>query len=115
MLKIYHYSNVNFKGYIKPSYFGLNKYTHNSQVLSNIKRIYFYSTPGIKEVHLQYSKYLYIAKINKEKLYNIDSNKIISSDIYKAVKEAGYIGLYNSEQVVLFYKVKILKKIDLTY
>ncbi len=41
MIKLYHYSNNDFKGYIKPSFFGLNSYTNNSKKISGFKRIFF--------------------------------------------------------------------------
>jgi len=113
-IKLYHYSNSNFKGYVKPSFFGLNSYSYNSVKLSGVKRSYFYLEPKIKEYYLQGSKFLYITEIDKNKLYNLDSNKIISDDIYTEAKKQGYIGIYNKEQVVLFKAVKIKAKITLT-
>lgn len=111
---IYHYSNAEIKDNISQEYFAINSYSNHSRNLSNVKRIYFYRKLVIPEIHLINCKYKYIAKINKNKLYNIDSNKIISQDIYAEVKKQGYIGLYNAEQVILFYSVKIFKKINLT-
>ena len=104
---IYHYSNKDFKGYVKSSFFGTNTYTNNSARLSGVKRSYFYRQEGIKEYYLNGSNCLYIAIINKSKLYNIDSNKIIAEDIYAEAKKRGYKGIYNNEQVILFYAVKI--------
>ena len=111
---IYHYSNKDFKGYVKPSFFGTNTYTNNSARLGGIKRSYFYRREGIKEYYLNGSQFLYIAQVNKSKLYNIDSNKIISDDIYAEAKKRGYKGIYNNEQVVLFYTVKIKDRKTLT-
>ena len=41
-IKLYHFSNADFSGYIKPDYFGSNNYSNASARLSNIKRSYFY-------------------------------------------------------------------------
>jgi hypothetical protein len=118
MIKIYHYSNKDFKGYVKPDFFGLNSYSGNSARLSDIKRVYFYRKPEIQEWYLIGSQYLYISKVNLKRIYNIDIDilelKNQGHDIYQEAKNRGYIGIYNHSQIILFKAVKIIKKIGLT-
>lgn len=115
MIKLYHYSDIDFKGYIKPDFFGSNSYTGNSRRISEVKRAYFYLGPNRREYYLNGAKYLYIAKIkNFDKLYNIFSYKIKCNyqDIYEQAKKQGYKGIYDKSQVILFEAVKIIKKVN---
>lgn len=117
MIKLYHYSNTDFKGYIKPLYFGNNTFTGNSQKLSGVKRIYFYLDKDKREYYLKGSKFLYIAEIKESQLYNLntDNQGIVkrlkyNQDIYTEVKKRsckGLIGNNGFNCVVLFYKIKI--------
>lgn len=112
MINIYHYSNKDFKGYIKPDFFGNNSYTLNSGRVSGINRSYFYIKQNRQEYHLKYTRYLYIASIDLKKLYNIDKNilKFNSQEVYTQTKKLGYIGICNQSQVVLFKAIKINNK-----
>lgn len=124
MIKLYHYSNKDFNGYISPSFFGENNFSNNSKRLSRIKRSYFYLDKNKKEVYFNNAKYLYITAINKIKLYNLNNDKknIVkklknTQDIYQEIKKRGYSGLIGSNGlpcVVLFKPIKIIKKITLT-
>jgi len=124
LIKLYHYSNKDFKGYIKPSFFGLNGYSKNSQRLSQIDRAYFYLNNKDKEYYFNGSRYLYIAEVSKNKLYDITQDKkgIVknlksSQDIFNQVKKKGYIGIIGSNGfkcVVLFKAVKIKYRQTLT-
>ena len=120
MIKLYHYSNADFNGYIKPKFFGNNSYSYNSARLSGIKRSYFYIEANKKESYFNGSKFLYIAKIKENQLYNLntDIKEIVkrlknTQDIYTEVKKKGYIGLIGNNGlpcVVLFKAVRISQK-----
>lgn len=123
MLKIYHYSDKDFKGYIKPSFFGLNEYSKNSQRISDIKRSFFYLGKG-KEYFLNGSKFCYIAEIAKSKLFDLTdySEKNYKKirgypDIYKRIKFLGYEGVRGNngfDVVCLFKPIKYIDKRYLT-
>jgi hypothetical protein len=110
-IKIYHYSNADIKDYINSSFFGINSYSNNSKNISKVNRSYFYRNLNNREYYFNGVKFLYTAKINLKDLYNIDRNLFNNSkDIYLTAKNRGYRGIYNNEQVILFNKIKIIKK-----
>jgi len=121
---LYHYSNIDIKGYIKPDYFGLNSFSNNSKRLSAIKRSYFYIEPDKKEYYFNGVKYLYIIEVNKKKLYNLNEDKLNivknsknSQDIHREVKRKGFFGLIGSNGLpcaVLFKVIKIKDRKTLT-
>ena len=115
---IYHYSNKNFKGAIKPSFFGLNYYSKQSSRESSIDRSFFYIGKG-KESFFDGVKYKYTATIEAHKIYNLEKDiknlkeKLSFNDILKHVKKLGYIGLSGNNGynvVCLFYPVKYINK-----
>lgn len=119
MIKLYHYSNKNFKRFIDPEFFGLNSYSQNSARVSGVKRVYFYSDITARvEYRFLGSKYLYISAISKNDLYNIDSDilKLAGNgkDIYTEVKKQGYRGVISGNITVLFYLAKINRQVTLT-
>jgi len=121
MLKLYHYSNKDILGYLKPDFFGDNFYTGNSQRISNVKRLFFYTSTDRRESIFNSSKYLYTASINESKLYDLTTDKLnlagtIKGDIYTYFKNKGYAGLIGSigiTVICLFDKIKIEEKIIL--
>ena len=125
MIKLYHYSNSDFKGYIKPSFFGLNNYTSASKNLSEYKRIYFYADDKSKEYFFNGSKFLYIAEVRQNKVYDlkIDVLKCIGnfdsiSEFISYISSKGFSGFkdFNGRQdvICLFKSVKINKRLTLT-
>lgn len=119
-IKIYHYTDKNIKDKIKIEYFGDNFYTNNDKKISNIKRSFFFTDKNIPEYRFENLKYGYIAKINKNKIYDL-SKDIIGytkkynniNDILKAIKKQ-YIGIkYNLgyDVICLFKDIKYIKKI----
>lgn len=118
-IKLLHYSNSDFKGYIKPSFFGQNDYTRTSVKESGINRSYFYIGRG-KEYFLQNTKFCYIAEIEQSKLYDIDKdvkdleNECLDfTEILQRVKNYGYRGIKGSNGfncVCLFYPIKYIDK-----
>jgi len=70
MIKLYHYSNRDIKGYIDPSFFGENSYSQNSRRLSGVKRSFFYLNKKDREVYFYGSQFRYTAIINRKKLYD---------------------------------------------
>jgi len=122
MLKLYHYSQNDFKGYIKPDFFGANTYSQNSNKLSGVKRSYFYIGKG-KEYFLNGAKYCYIAEIEPSKIYNLDidsknlKEKYTFTEILLYVKKLGYFGISGNNGfniVCLFKAIKYRDKIALT-
>ena len=120
MIKIYHYSNSDFKGYIDPGFFGANSYTRNSGRISGVKRVYFYLDKNNKEYYFNGCQFLYITEIDKNKLYDIgkDILKLAGrNDILRAIKNKGYIGIIGNNGfncICLFKAVKIIKRLTLT-
>ena len=111
-IKLYHFSNSDFKGYIRPSFFGLNSYSRHSKRLSGVKRSYFYLNrdSGI-EYFLSGCRYLYVTSIDKSELYDLESGNITKfKDIYFTAKKLGYKGIISGNTAVLFYPIKIIKK-----
>jgi hypothetical protein len=93
MLKLYHYSNTDFKGYIRPDFFGLNSYTKNSAKESGVKRSFFYIGRG-REYFFQGVKFCYITEIDPAKVYDIDKDKkklvkklVFGQDIFEVIKK----------------------------
>jgi hypothetical protein len=123
-IKLYHYSNTDFKGYIDLKFFGANSYSNNSERLSGVKRSYFYLDRKSREIYLKGARYCYIAEIEPSRLYNLntDSKGIVkrlknSQDIHEVIKRRGYLGLIGSNGfpcVVLFKRIKINKRMTLT-
>lgn len=121
MIKLYHYSNKDFKGYINPSYFGINNYTNNSAKISNVKRCYFYINKKEKEFFFYGTEFCYIAEIKEEVLYNLneDSLNIVKNlkydeDIHIELIRRGFKGLIGDNGfkcAVLFYPVKIKERL----
>ena len=70
MIKLYHYSQADFKDKIKVKFYGLNYYTTNDKNLTDIKRAFYYTKPE-PEALLLGSKYLYITDYPKFRLYDI--------------------------------------------
>jgi len=122
MVKIYHYSNSDFKGYIDPGFFGANSYTRNSGRISGVKRLYFYLDKNSKEYYFNGCRFLYIASIDKNKLYDIDKDNLKLAgrnigDIFVYIKQLGYKGLIGSNGYkagIIFYPIKIKQRKDLT-
>lgn len=117
IIKLFHYSNTDFKGKISPRFFGDNCYSRHSSRISGVKRSYFYLDGVTKEGIFTGSRFLYLAEIKKSELYNlnIDNLKLAgkSKDIFSAVKRLGYRGLIgnNGQDIaVLFYPIKIKDK-----
>jgi hypothetical protein len=124
MIKLYHYSNKDFEGYIKTSFFGENSFTSYSKSLSEVKRSHFYLDRDNKEYFFNGSKFLYVAEIDQNLLYNleIDNLKCIRNfdsvtEFFSFLKNKGYKGFteYNGRQwvTVLFNPIKIKDKIKL--
>jgi hypothetical protein len=121
-IKLYHYSNVDFKGCIKPSFFGANSYTQHSRRESLLLRSFFYIGKG-KEWFLNGAKYLYTAELEPDKIYdlNIDpkelKDKYTFSEILRRVKSFGYYGIKGNngfDVVCLFKAIKYIDKQTLT-
>jgi len=118
MIKLYHYSNKDFKGYIKPSFFGLNNYSRNSERLSGVERSYYYTNQAGREYYFNRANYCYIAEIKEGLLYNLDKDPLKLAgrvkDIYSAVKSRDYKGIISGNIAVLFYWAKIKQRKTLT-
>ena len=122
LIKLYHYSNQDFKGYVKPSFFGANSYTQNSVYESEIDRSFFYIGRG-KEYFLNGTKFCYIVKIAKSKIYDLEKDikkfkdKYCFNDILLNIKRLGYYGVKGNngfDVVCLFKSIKYIDKRALT-
>lgn len=120
MIKLYHYSNKDFKGYIKPSFFGQNDYTQNSAQLSDVNRSFFYLSSKGREIYFQGAKFCYIAEIEKHRLYDLNKDKLKLYELFdsadkliKKIKFYGFEGFYsnNGDNVVCLFKpIKYIDK-----
>jgi len=120
---IYHYSDKDFTGKIKPRFFGLNGYTKNSEKSSGIKRAYFYLDRAGREYYFSGARFLYIAKVSRARLYDLNKdilriadNKRVK-DLFSYIKRLGYIGVIGNngfKAICLFKAVKINKRLTLT-
>ena len=120
-LKIYHYSNQDFKGKIEPSYFGLNSYSKSSYRDSDIDRSFFYIGKG-KEYFLNGTKFCYIVEIEQSKIYDLTKDiknfKAICkdfTDILSTVKKLGYYGIKGNNGFDVVCLFKAIKYIDKRY
>jgi len=119
MIKLYHYSDKNIKSKLKVKYFADNFYTDNDKKVSNIKRLFFFTSSDIPEYRFKNSQYCYIAKVKKSSIYDITKDKkgLYKGNISKLlnrVKKLGYIGVkYNLgyDVISLLYNIPIYKKI----
>jgi hypothetical protein len=118
MITLYHYSNKDISGYIKPDFFGENSYTSASKNLSGYKRSYFYADDKSKEYFFNSSKFLYTAEIKQQKIYNLETDilKCLGnfnsiSDFISYLMNKGYSGFKNfngkQEVICIFKSVKI--------
>lgn len=125
MIKLYHYSNKNFKGYVSPNFLGLNTYTSNDKNISGLARAFYYTRPGTVEYLLRGSKYLYITEVEPSRIYDITKDKRgylqrTGQDIDKTLRliKRNYKGviysLGNYEVVNLFSRAKIKQRKTLT-
>ena len=120
IIKLYHYSQIDIKDKkLKVKYFAINSYSKASQKLSNIKRLYFYLNPKKREYYFNNSNFLYIVRINKNVLYDLNKDLLQVQDkniidIYKYLKKKKYKGVIGYNQVHLFNDISIFKKINLT-
>jgi hypothetical protein len=122
MIKLYHYSNQDFKGYISPDFFGKNSYTDFSVKISSVNRSYFYMKKSGKEIYFNNCNFLYVAEIDKNKLFDIKRNSLFESfdnggwdfeKRLKKIKKLGYIGVIGDngfKVVCLFKKIKYIDK-----
>ncbi len=124
-VKLYHYSEIDISDKIKVKTFGKNYFTKNDISACNIKRSFYYIGKGKVEQFFKDSKYLYIAEVSKNRLYNldIDKNKLKNKftrknlnivDIPKIVSyiKKRYIGaIYNDNVVSIFRDLQYSKKI----
>jgi hypothetical protein len=116
-IKLKHYSNGDFKGYIKPDFFGLNSYTSNSARDSSIKRSFFYIGKG-REYYLNGARFLYIAEIEKSKIYDLIKddkgflNKYTFNETLQRVKFLGYYGVSGNNGYAVVCLFKAIKYID---
>lgn len=125
MIKLYHYSSEDFKGYIKPGFLGINTYTRNDKNISGLARAFYYTEAGAVEYLLKGSKYLYITEVEPGRIYDITKDKrgYIQrgrGDIDKALRliKRNYKGviysLGNYKVVNLFTRAKIKEVKTLT-
>jgi hypothetical protein len=125
MITLYHYSQADFTGYIKPSFFGSNNYTNESRRLSQVNRIYFYPDINSREYFFNGSRFLYISEVNENKIYDLKADILHCVGKFNTVTEfiyyitgRGFIGFkdFNGRQnvICLFKAVKVIDKITLT-
>jgi hypothetical protein len=117
-IKLYHYSNIDIRDYIKPDFYGLNYFTSNDKAITNVKRAFYYTKPEPEHL-LRGSKFLYTILYSKFRLYDISADlkgylkdKTISEALHKIKQD--YNGIIyrigNIEIVNLFYRARFIKK-----
>jgi hypothetical protein len=122
---LYHYSRENItENKLKTAFFGCNSWTEYSASLSSFPRLYFYKDRKKTETFFFGAPFLYVVKVNKKKIYNVqkDSLKLCkkqsTAKTLKKIKRLGFIGVSGTAGalaiVELFQDTKIYKKINLT-
>ena len=125
MIRLYHYSNKDFKGYIDPTFFGANSYTSLSKRISEVKRVYFYTSLNYRERFFRGAKFCYIVEVDNNKIYDNDidllnySGRAIDFSSYaRGLIKRGYIGFTSNEfdyrVICLFKAIKIKGRKTLT-
>lgn len=122
-MKLYHFSNEKFN-ILKPSFFGKNFYTKNDVQACNIKRSFAYDTQKPLEHSLTGTKYRYILKVDKNKIYDLDKDKERLKDKFKYdidkilnyIKRKFYGASYTTsfKCYAIFKNVKVVKQ-DILY
>ena len=116
-ITLYHYSDKDINDYLDPKYFGDNSYSLNSASISGVKRTYFYTNEYYKECYFRNCHFLYIAELDKNKLYDIAKDTLRlagKGDIYTETKKRGFEGIIKDNVAVIFNAIKIKNKKDLT-
>jgi len=117
---LYHFSNQNISDSLNVDKAFSNSFSSNSQALSPVKRLYFYTTPKPQEHFFYHAEYMYTVKIADKLIYNVDNDtlKLFKGDytaFFKAVQRRGYVGILytvNGYQcAAVFCDVKITKRI----
>lgn len=99
---IYHPSNKKFD-IVKVSYFGENFYTQNDKKSSPIQRSFWYTELPIPEDRFKDVKYIYIANININRIYDIEEDKFNFRNKFKTIHK---LLLYLKQQYIgLKYKI----------
>ena len=125
-IKLYHFSNRDFKGYILPKFFGDNSYTSNDKKY-DIPRVFFYLKDEPIEKRFKYSQYKYIAEIDKHLLYDLreDKGKLLQkfrindtvniNDLLTYLKQNYQGAIYNVgfDIAILFYPIEYKAKENL--
>jgi hypothetical protein len=125
MIRLYHFSSKNFKGFIEPGYYGENNYTRNDKNITELKRAFYYIGPGEVEYLLSGSNYLYITEVKPGDIYDLTEDKKgylkqSRGNIDKALRliKRNYRGviysLGNYKVVNLFTRAKIKQRKTLT-
>lgn len=116
-MRLYHFTDRDIKGKISPQYFGTNCYTNRDRIVSNIKRVFFFTETTAPEYRFKTCQYKYIVNIKDKSIYNLAEDRLglikkyrdIDKLLHK-IKSLGYKGaLYNVgyDIVILFNSVKI--------
>ena len=117
-IKLYHFTDKKLDT-VSIGKFGDNYFTLNDKKASSVKRSFFYTVNKPIEYRFKGCRYIYICKVDKNKIYDItkDKKQLYQGDISKLlgkVKRRGYIGVkYNIgyEVISLLYDIPIYKKI----
>ena len=118
MIRLYHYSQADFKDKIKVKFYGFNYFTTNDKNLTDIKRAFYYTKPEPEHL-LKGSKFLYIVDYPKFRLYDITKDLkgyLKDKTISKALSQIkqkynGVIYRIGKNEIVnLFYDTRYTKR-----
>lgn len=126
MIKLYHFTNADISGKLKPCHFGENSYTNGGIKASSIKRLYFYTVNRAYESHLKDCRFCYIVEVENSKIYDLDIDineykikEYTPSQIFFDILKRGYIGIkFNLgfyDIVNIFKPIKFIEKYNLQY
>jgi hypothetical protein len=123
-IKLYHFSNSDFKNKISVNFYGQNYFTSNDFKITEVKRAFYYLEPRELEHRFIGCRYLYITEILKSRVYDLRADlrgyklryntitrllRAIKQNYNGVIYEAGGVVIVN-----LFYDVKIKDKVTLT-
>lgn len=86
-IKLYHYSDIKIKKYVKVNHFGKNAYTDNDVNASDIKRAFYYIDSNIEQ-RFKNCQFIYIVNVKRALLYDLrqDEKGLINKYRYKGLE-----------------------------
>jgi len=120
---LYHPSDRKFN-IVKVKYFGEHYYTLNDMKISPVPRTFWYNELPISENRFKSSQFIYVAKVNKKRIYDLrkDKNNLLEKFRYRGLHglllylKKRYLGVIYQVQefnlVAIFKDIKPIRRIE---